>query len=120
FTQTSSGALFCGSHDGVYRSVDAGLSWKKVSHDIDKSEDFVVELYADPNDRIYVQTYEGLFRSDDDGDSWKQISSIGGVIVEAQFPGNGTVVVMTDKAVWKASLADGKFRKIGPGLSGYR
>lgn len=120
FTQTSSGALFCGSHDGVYRSLDAGLSWKKVSHDIDKSEDFVVKLYTDPNDRIYVQTYEGLFRSYNDGDSWEQISSIGGVVVEAQFLGNGTVVVMTDKAVWKASLTDGKFRKIGPGLSGYR
>lgn len=119
FIQTSSGALFCGSHDGVYRSVDTGLSWKKVSHDIDKSEDFVVELYTDPNNRIYVQTYDGLFRSDDEGDNWEQISSIGGVVVEAQFPGNGTVVVMTDKAVWKASLADGKFHKVGPGRSGY-
>ncbi len=114
FTQTSSGALFCGSHDGVYRSVDAGLSWKKVSHDIDKNKDDVMELYTDPDDRIYAQTFRGLYCSDDDGGSWEQIGKLGDVGSEAQFPGNGTVVVITGNMVWKASLADGDFRKIGP------
>ncbi|NGP88271.1 hypothetical protein [Fodinibius halophilus] len=115
-TQTSSGALFCGSHDGVYRSLDDGLKWVKVSHDIHKSKDFVVALYTDSNNHIYAQTLFGeLYRSEDDGDSWEKMGGFDGLgVKEATFPGNETVVAMTSEAVWKASLTDGKFRKVGP------
>lgn len=113
-TQTSSGALFCGSHDGVYRSLDTGLHWKKVSSDINKEQDDVVRLYTNAHDRIFAQTRHGLYSSDNNGEHWIKRGSLDDYVLRAEFPENGTVVVLTNKTVWQASLAEGDFKKVGP------
>lgn len=61
-----------GGLSGVYRSTDAGVSWQKISEQVN-----VESLAIDPrdHDRIYVGTWRQGIRTDDGGRSWKQINN---------------------------------------------
>jgi photosystem II stability/assembly factor-like uncharacterized protein len=63
--------IVAGGLTGVYRSADGGVSWDKISDQIN-----VESLALDPrnHDRIYVGTWRQGWRSDDGGKSWKQIA----------------------------------------------
>ncbi|HKR66864.1 MAG TPA: hypothetical protein VJZ00_24265, partial [Thermoanaerobaculia bacterium] len=60
-----------GGLTGVYRSIDAGVTWEKISEQIN-----VESLAIDPrsHDRIYIGTWRQGWRTDDGGKSWKQIA----------------------------------------------
>ena len=62
--------MLAGGLTGVYRSLDGGKSWKKLSE-----HENVESLAIDPRtrDRIYVGTWRQGWRSDDGGASWKHI-----------------------------------------------
>lgn len=71
----------CGFHymspeevDRVYRSMDAGKTWKNVTGTISSSPNAVA---AHPRDvkKVYVATQEGVFRSSNGGASWTRQSS---------------------------------------------
>ena len=72
------GAVFAGTwrppnvainHDeGVYRSVDGGLSWTHASDGL--PVDRQVAAFAWDGVRVYVSLAQGLYRSDDGGGSW--------------------------------------------------
>ncbi|HEX9444457.1 MAG TPA: hypothetical protein VGA73_10070 [Candidatus Binatia bacterium] len=61
------------THDGLYRTDDAGRSWKKVldgdirSVAVDPTNDDVVYTGVEP---------VGLFRSEDRGESWEELSGL--------------------------------------------
>jgi photosystem II stability/assembly factor-like uncharacterized protein len=63
--------LVVGGLTGVYRSSDAGVTWAKISDQIN-----VESLAIDPRskDRIYVGTWRQGWRTDDGGKSWKHIA----------------------------------------------
>jgi hypothetical protein len=76
---------------GVYRSDDAGATWRAANAGIvapflpgAPTPEFgqcvhkVARDAADP-DRLYLQHHDGIYRSDDGGDSWTPMQSIGGV-----------------------------------------
>ncbi|HEX2229872.1 MAG TPA: hypothetical protein VHM64_22295 [Candidatus Binatia bacterium] len=70
----SSERIFVGvTHDGLYRSIDAGKSWTKVldgdirSVTVDPTNDNVVYTGVEP---------VALFRSEDGGDQWHEITSL--------------------------------------------
>lgn len=63
-------AIFVGTDDGVYKSVNKGDTWVKKTGDIA----MLRALYTD-GDNIYVGTYNGLFISDDLGETWRRIST---------------------------------------------
>lgn len=63
--------IVAGGLTGVYRSRDAGRSWKKISDQIN-----VESLAIDPRsrDRIYVGTWRQGWRTEDGGKNWKHIA----------------------------------------------
>jgi len=115
--ETSSGAILGGTHDGIYRSLDDGTTWQKVSDEIHKDNDEIIAQYIDPENRIFAQSRLGLFQSTDDGESWNKLGEVNELGNTAIFARNGTVVVTGGGIIEKASLTDGKFQKIETGLS---
>jgi len=63
--------LVAGGLTGVYRSADDGVTWEKISDQIN-----VESLAIDPRtrDRIYVGTWRQGWRTDDGGKTWKHIA----------------------------------------------
>ncbi len=61
------------THDGLYRTSDAGKSWAKVLHGdirsvtVDPTDDKVIYCGVEP---------VGLFRSEDGGEHWQEITSL--------------------------------------------
>jgi photosystem II stability/assembly factor-like uncharacterized protein len=62
--------IIAGGLDGVYRSIDDGRTWAKLSE-----HENVESLAIDPrmSERIYVGTWRQAWRTDDGGKSWKHI-----------------------------------------------
>jgi photosystem II stability/assembly factor-like uncharacterized protein len=63
--------IVAGGLSGVYRSLDAGRTWEKISN-----QEQVESLAIDPRsrDRIFVGTWRQGWRTDDGGKSWKHIA----------------------------------------------
>jgi photosystem II stability/assembly factor-like uncharacterized protein len=62
--------VLAGGLDGVYRSIDAGRTWEKLS-----PHENVESLAIDPRtrDRIYVGTWRQGWRTDDGGKTWVHV-----------------------------------------------
>lgn len=69
--ETNPDVVVAGGLTGVYRSLDAGRSWKKISDQVN-----VESVAIDPRsaDTIYVGTWRQAWRTDDGGRSWKHIA----------------------------------------------
>lgn len=71
--ETSDGAVFVGSDNGLYKSVDKGKSWKQV-----QNEGWVMDMVE--SDGVLIGTGQnGIMRSTDNGDHWEWVISEGGV-----------------------------------------
>ncbi|HJQ39201.1 MAG TPA: hypothetical protein VKB93_18840, partial [Thermoanaerobaculia bacterium] len=64
--------LVAGGLTGVYRSVDGGASWAKIS-----DQENVESLAIDPKnrDRMYIGTWRQGWRTDDGAKTWKHIAN---------------------------------------------
>ncbi len=82
---TSGETLFLGAHTGLFKSEDAGRSWKKGALQAKHSHLDIMAVTPDPKDpkTIYVATHEaGVFKSTDGGKTWKEVDNgLGGVDV---------------------------------------
>ena len=67
-----------GFGNGVYRSTDAGKSWKKLDGEVSRANQSFVEAFAfDPAnfDHMYAAQQNGdLFGSEDSGGSWFKLN----------------------------------------------
>lgn len=71
-----SGDLFLGSTDGIYRSLDGGVTWKLVRRGLQQSE--ILTLAADPHGSLYAGTTAGgVYRSTDRGEIWELANGTG-------------------------------------------
>lgn len=63
--------ILAGGLTGVYRSMDSGLNWERISDQIN-----VESLAIDPRtrDRLYIGTWRQGLRSDDGGQTWAHIN----------------------------------------------
>lgn len=75
-TAAPSGDLFLGSTDGIYRSLDGGVTWKLVRRGLQQSE--ILTLAADPFGSLYAGTAAGgVYRSTDRGEIWELANGTG-------------------------------------------
>lgn len=65
-------SIVVGGLTGVYRSGDSGVTWRKISDQVN-----VESLAIDPRraDRIYVGTWRQAWRTDDGGKSWNHVNN---------------------------------------------
>lgn len=74
--------VLAGGLDGVYRSLDGGVTWEKFS-----PHENVESLAIDPRNRdtIYVGTWRQGWRTDDGGKIWKHIAN--GMVLDTDMFG---------------------------------
>jgi photosystem II stability/assembly factor-like uncharacterized protein len=74
--------VLAGGLDGVYKSIDSGVTWEKLS-----PHENVESLAIDPRNRdtIYVGTRRQGWRSDDGGKLWKHIDN--GMVLDTDMFG---------------------------------
>jgi photosystem II stability/assembly factor-like uncharacterized protein len=80
--------------DGIYRSLDQGLSWQHSSNGLTELE--IVSLAIAPGSStvaLAASQSGGIYRTDDGGDSWQQVLP-GDEFIEAMgFSNNGEVAI---------------------------
>ncbi len=119
---SASGAYYSGN--GIYKSVDGGLSWDSLSvtstntNNFDSNFDYIWNIEADPSndtlDVVYAATYSAIYRSEDGGDNWAKELGYGtdpSYYSNIEITSNGIVYATlssdgSDKGIW--SSIDGK------------
>ena len=84
-SSASGGESYYGGN-GIYKSVDGGLSWDSLAvtatntNGFDSNFDFIWNIKTDPSndslDVVYAATYGTIYRSENGGDSW--VKELGG------------------------------------------
>ena len=117
-------AAWSGTGGGIFKSIDGGATWRKLTNGLPSGDDGVVQanLAIAPSrpGRIYATVAGahsiGIFRSEDAGESWTRATDdprpagrIGGgdLSVPAVDPKNPDTVYITSTVTWK-SLDAGK------------
>ena len=73
FFESTDGTFFTGCDNGIYKSTDAGITWKQVF-----KKGWVMSIVE--SDSVLMATGEqGILRSTDGGESWDWVLSEGGV-----------------------------------------
>lgn len=111
--------LFAGTLQGVFRSTDAGASWKQISPVGDREIHEVESLAVDPRNPevIYAGTWHLPWKTADGGKTWRSIKR--GLIVDSDVfsmivdPENTrTVYLSACSGIYKSENAGLLFRKI--------
>jgi photosystem II stability/assembly factor-like uncharacterized protein len=85
--ETSDGAVFVGTRDGLYKSADKGRTWKQVVNN-----GWVMELVESGG--VLIGTSEkGIMRSTDNGEHWEWVISEGGVGIDVEAIDGGFAVI---------------------------
>ncbi len=97
------GALYAGTHDGVWRLTPDAVSWQRV----DLPAGIIARGMVMLDGRLYVGTFaSGLYLSDD-GYNWIQDPSFpAGVVIYDVTASGQTVVVGTNVGLWTQSVPD--------------
>ncbi|MCZ6757858.1 MAG: hypothetical protein O7C39_06210, partial [Bacteroidetes bacterium] len=111
--------------DGIYKSTDAGRTWKKVETGLPQGLVGKIDLAVTPDDpsRIYalIETEpekEGLYRSNDRGESWYLVNAQSGLMnrpfyytnVDAD-PTNADIVYVNNERFYKSVDAGQEFSR---------
>ncbi len=97
------GALYAGTHDGVWRLTPGATIWQRV----DLPAGIIARGMAMLDGRLYVGTFaSGLYLSDD-GYNWIQDPSFpAGVVIYDVTASGQTIVVGTNVGLWTQSVPD--------------
>lgn len=111
--------LFAGAMDGVFRSNDAGASWRLISPSESKEIHEVESLAVDPKDPdvLYVGTWHLPWKTSDGGENWENIkqgviddSDVFSIIVDPEH--SNIVYASACSGIYKSSNGGKMFRKI--------
>lgn len=102
-------ALFAGSEgDGVLRSTDGGVSWRRVNNGLPGGAPIIVAFGAIGQTLIVGTNGDGLFRSTNNGDSWTRLTG---------FPSNVYVnrLISDGARIYAATNANSLYRSTNNG-----
>jgi photosystem II stability/assembly factor-like uncharacterized protein len=111
--------LYAGTWEGVYRSTDAGATWKSISPQGSQEIHEVESLAVDPVDPniVYAGTWHLPWKTYDGGNSWKSIkdgliddSDVFSIIIDPESP--QTVFLSACSGIYKSENAGELFYKI--------
>lgn len=111
--------LYAGTLEGVFRSIDSGVSWTLISPQGSKEIHEVESLAIDPTDPniIYAGTWHLPWKTSDGGKNWKNIkqgviedSDVFSIIVDPAKP--HTVFLSACSGIYKSEDAGELFHKI--------
>lgn len=111
--------LVAGALDGVFRSVDAGAHWQRISPAQSREIINVDSVAIDPRDpaNIYVGTWHLPWKTFDGGKDWLQInkgviddSDVFSIAIDRQHP--DTVYLSACSGIYRSDTAGMLFRKI--------
>ena len=104
--------------NGIYKSVDGGLSWDSLAvtatntNSFDSNFDFIWNVKTDPSndslDVVYAAVYSAIYRSEDGGVSWTKVLGGGSAYyTNVEVTSNGVVYATlssdgTDKGIWRS------------------
>jgi photosystem II stability/assembly factor-like uncharacterized protein len=97
-------AVYAGTQSDVFKSTDAGASWRSIFSALPPEDRRSVQAIAiDPRQpaTVYVGDFAGLFRTDDGGDHWTKIDPASIYTQSIAVDGNGTIL-LGDKGVRKS------------------
>lgn len=97
FATDSNNIVYAGTHDGLYATIDNGLSWVQNNF---LSNIPVSSILIDSNNNIYCGTGyynngNGVFYSDDGGLNWTQLGLAGKIVLSLAFDSQGNVYAGT-------------------------
>ncbi|MEM1240636.1 MAG: glycosyl hydrolase [Cyanobacteria bacterium P01_H01_bin.26] len=119
--------LYTVADTGVYRSTDAGKTWRSTTKNtpIAKASSLHIEISPDyPQDKtLFVSSYQGLFRTTDGGQRWRPVAIanlspertiLEGVALSPSYAQDGTVLVsLRGKGLYKSVDRGDTFAPIG-------
>jgi photosystem II stability/assembly factor-like uncharacterized protein len=116
-SSASGGESYYGGN-GIYKSVDGGLSWDSLAvtatntNGFDSNFDFIWNIKTDPSndslDVVYAATYGTIYRSENGGDSWvKELGGGSTYYNNIEVASNGVVYATLssdglDKGIWRS------------------
>ena len=111
--------LVAGSLQGIFRSTDGGIHWRRISPEEDSGIHEIASVAIDPKDPkvIYAGTWHLPWKTTDGGEHWDNIkkgiiddSDVFSIIVDPTSP--ETVYASACSGIYKSEDAGGVFKKV--------
>ena len=109
--------------NGVYRSDDNGLTWRKMVLEANNANaEVAYSMIVDASGIMFVGTFDGLYRSRNNGSSWERLRTfpilVGKPLTSMQIVG-GILYVATDgKGIWRTLDNGDSWEEVNDGIAG--
>lgn len=112
--------LFGSRRDGLWRSLDGGLTWHQLQDlAVDPGNHIgVLNVAFDPQqpNLIYASVYrDGIYQSQDNGQTWEKLANSPRKVMQLQVAKDGVVYATSDEAPQVSKYQDSQWQNISPG-----
>jgi len=117
----SQGHVFLGTINGIYRSIDVGITWEQVNYGLNGVQ--VYSMTIDDQDHIYVLTtqpglFDGYYRSMDNGSTWETLDWVQDINYALDIVGvEGHIYAINDQTIFITSDAGQTWSELTNGLN---
>lgn len=89
---SANGFMFVSAGTGIFRSIDAGLNWRRLGNGAPNGASAIC---ADEADNVFASPVGSIYRSTDAGGNWTMVDSSGHLILSLASSGLGEVYAGT-------------------------